>query len=87
MRSAIISGASRYITGSDVYGSNTDCIGPNPNAAIHVAVPAPRDDSPSTRHKRPSAMAAAALVSTAYARHFMSDGPGRCSMIGAGRSR
>jgi hypothetical protein len=46
MRSAIISGASRYITGSDVYGSNTDCIGPNPNAAIHVAMPADRVDSP-----------------------------------------
>src|SRR5437773_2498322 len=87
IQTAMYPPASSYMIGSDVYGSSSDWSGPNPRAPSHVAYPAARDESPSTRQRRPSASAAPAMVTTAYVFHASVDETGRCSRMGAGRIR
>src|SRR5262245_32098413 len=74
-----IMGPSMYISGSDVYTSNSEYSEPAPSADSHIALSAAVDDSPSSRLKRQTATAPAAFASTAYVFHLTIDDPGNRS--------
>ena len=83
----ITSGDSQKISGSDRYGCQRAWKDPNPDALSTPAIADARTDIPRKRHRSNTAIAAAALQSTAYAFHFTSNGPGSAPIVHGTRTR
>src|SRR5438132_7084036 len=79
----VVTAPSMYISGSDVKGSNSEYSDPVPSAHSHIAARDADAEIPTSAQKRPTASAALAFAITAYAFHFGTDGPGRCSSTAA----